>query len=169
VVVRPLHPRAAASLPAHPSRFADPRGRRVVLVAVESTDERALIGASYTALLPGDEKRAIHVVTDARTATSVGLGWMTHGPAWLPLDIVDLAGGVARTIAGAAQRTLVTGADEVLVVVAAGPCRVPAGACAATGQPAPSGARSNRWRARRLCCCQCPPTAPAEAATLRNR
>jgi hypothetical protein len=44
---------------------------------------------------------------------------MTHGPAWLPLDIVDLAGGVARTIAGAAQRTLVTGADEVLVVVAA--------------------------------------------------
>jgi hypothetical protein len=103
--------------------WSEPRGReplcasRTVIVPVGAFDRRAAVAIGYSELIPAAERRAMHVAVEDSIAERVGLAWMEARPLGPRLTILDDLGGVAATIAAHVAETLVSGADEVVVVL----------------------------------------------------
>ena len=90
---------------------------RVVLVPVGALDRRAVLAARYASLIPAAERRAVHVAVDRRAGEELYLEWMYAPPAELTMDVVADTGGIAASIASAADEWRTAGASEVVVLV----------------------------------------------------
>jgi len=86
--------------------------RRTVLVAVGAVDRRAAEAARYAALVPAQERRAVHVGID----DDVPDAWCRTFPDGLALELLG-GPGVPAALADHAELALAEGADQVLVVV----------------------------------------------------
>jgi len=87
-------------------------GRRTVLVAIGTVDRRAVEAMRYAALVPAQDRRAIHVGVDDDVVDA----WCRAFPDGLALELVGGA-DVAAAVTGQARLALDQGADQVLVVV----------------------------------------------------
>jgi hypothetical protein len=100
-------------------RFAYDGGqerRRLVLVPVDSTDDRTLVALEYAARIEAHDRRAVHVIVDDRRLRELGESWMTAGASWR-LWTVDNSGGVPATLGQVVEDELGAGFEEVIVVV----------------------------------------------------
>ena len=86
--------------------------RRTVLVAVGTVDRRAAEAIRYAALVPADDRRAVHVGVDDAVVDR----WCHAFPDGLALDLLG-GDDVPAAVADHARLALETGSDEVLVVL----------------------------------------------------